>query len=53
MYFEEKMIDGVMCYRTNPQAEFEPYSLEELSHRYKEAQDDARRLRRELNEAIF
>lgn len=34
MYFEERMIDGVMCHRTNPKYDFQPYTLQELSRRY-------------------
>ena len=35
MYYEERMINGIMHYRTNPNDEFKPYGLKELSSRYK------------------
>ena len=34
MYYEEKIINGVMCYRIDPNDEFKPYSIEELSQQY-------------------
>lgn len=34
MYHEERMVDGVMCYRTDPNDNFTPYTLEQLSQRY-------------------
>lgn len=37
MYFEEKMIDGVMCFRTEPDGEWRPFDIKELSRRYAEA----------------
>ena len=50
MYYEEQMINGVMCYRTDPDGEFTPYTLEALSQRYEsmkeEINDPASLLRR-------
>ncbi len=34
MYYEEKVIDGVMHWRDNPEKQLQPYTLEELSERY-------------------
>ena len=34
MYYEERILDGVMCWRSRPDAVFVPYSIEELSARY-------------------
>ena len=31
MYFEEKIIDGVLCFRTTPKAQFQPYTAEMLT----------------------
>lgn len=31
MYYEEKVIDGVMHWRSNPRAQFEPMTLEMLT----------------------
>lgn len=39
MYFEERMIDGVMHFRTVPDGEFRPYDIKELSRRYEELRD--------------
>ncbi len=36
MYEEEKMIDGIMHFRTMPNSEFRPIGLKNLSHRYQE-----------------
>lgn len=40
MYYEEKMIDGIMHYRTNPEGEFTPYDLKELSRRYADLKEE-------------
>lgn len=34
MYYEEKLIDGVLHWRNDLDSEFKPYTLEELSQRY-------------------
>lgn len=34
MYHEERIINGVMHYRTRPTDEFTAYTIEELSRRY-------------------
>lgn len=34
MFYEEKLIDGIMHYRTDPDGEWIPYTLTELSRRY-------------------
>ena len=33
MFFEERIIDGVLCWRQHPDAVFTPYTIEELSKR--------------------
>lgn len=50
MYFEEKMIDGIMHYRTNPDGAFVPYDLKEMSRRYMDARDKAAQLNQRLRE---
>lgn len=40
MYYEEKMINGVMCYRSRQDAEFEPMTLEMCSNRLYEIKLD-------------
>jgi hypothetical protein len=34
MYYAEAMIDGVLCWRSSPEAEWTPYTLKELTGRY-------------------
>ena len=34
MYYEERVINGVLHYRTSPDDDFQPYTLEELTRRY-------------------
>ncbi len=34
MYYEEKIINGALYWRNDPDNEFKPYTLEELSQRY-------------------
>ena len=36
MYDEEKMIDGIMHFKTMPNSEFRPIGLKQLSLRYQE-----------------
>jgi len=31
MFYEEEVIDGVLCYRKSPNAVFEPFSVYELT----------------------
>lgn len=38
MYYEEKMINGVLCWRGNPDDDFTPYTLEELSRKFEDEQ---------------
>ena len=53
MYYEEKMIDGVMHYRTDPKGEFKPYTLESISSRYDGLKTDIREVRKQfMNERI-
>jgi len=34
MFYEEKIIDGILHWRIDPDDEFKPYTLKELSERY-------------------
>ncbi len=52
MYFEEKMIDGIMHYRTDPDREFTPYDIKELSRRYMDARDKSEQLNQRLRETV-
>jgi hypothetical protein len=46
MYYEEKLINGILHWRGDPDDEFKPYTLGELSGRYKmlEKENGARRI---------
>ena len=50
MYYEEKIIGGVMCYRTNPDSKFTQYTMTELSIRYEGLLQECQRL---TNEAYY
>ena len=52
MYYEEKMIDSLMHWRSNPDDDFRPYTLEELSRRYQLAQKEAWKYRAAILSAI-
>lgn len=47
MYYEEKIINGVLCWRGGPEDEFQPYTLEELSRRYVSLENRTRQAIRE------
>lgn len=34
MYHEDRMVDGVLCWRGTPDGEFIPYTVEQLSAKY-------------------
>ncbi len=44
MYYEEKIIDGIMHWRGTPDGEFKPYTLKELSQRYESAVNELNRV---------
>ncbi len=48
MYYEEKLINGVMHYRTDPKSDFRPYTLEGLSARHADATERLKRARTAL-----
>jgi hypothetical protein len=45
MYHEEKMIDGVLCWRGDPDGEFTPYTAEQLSRKYEQEKEQTLCLR--------
>ena len=47
MYYEEKIIDGVLCYRLKPDGSWVPLSTEELLRRFSHAMADSRKLKAE------
>ena len=42
MYYEEKLIDGILCYRCTPNGDWTKFSIETLSKR---AYDDRQKLK--------
>lgn len=38
MYLDEKLINGILHYRTDPNGEWKPYTIEELSARIVKAE---------------
>ncbi len=44
MYYEEKIIDGVMHWRNDPNKKFVPYSIQELLARYVSVSDRLNKL---------
>lgn len=60
MWKQEKVIDGVLCYRYSVEHEFKSYDIKEITRKYKEATADVERLidecielKRDLNQAIY
>jgi len=51
MYYEEKIIDGVLCWRNNPDDEFTPYTAEQLSRKYEQEKEQTLCLR-EIEEEL-
>lgn len=50
MYYEEKIIDGVLCYRYSPKAEWTPMGPQSLTKRICELREENRKLREALYE---
>jgi len=44
MYYEEKMINGVLHWRGTPDGDFEPYTLNDLSVMYLDMKDQRNNL---------
>lgn len=36
MFYEEKIINGVLCWRSTPDGKFTPFTMEQLSNRVKD-----------------
>ena len=36
MFYEEKIVSGVMCWRNAPNGEWTAFSLEDMAHKYQE-----------------
>ena len=52
MYDEEKMIDGIMHFKTMPNSEFRPIGLKQLSLRYQELKSRLMEATTDLEEAV-
>lgn len=53
MYYEEREIDGVLCWRNNPNSEFTPYTAKELTSTVQYYQDELRTLKRYLDDFFY
>jgi hypothetical protein len=49
MYHEEKMINGILCWRGTPNGEFIQYTLEQMTAKYTEMKE----LGRDLSNIIY
>lgn len=49
MYYEEREIDGILCWRIHPNDEFIPYTNEELSERIKYYRNKLKKLKEHLD----
>ena len=50
MYYQEKIINGVLCFRTSPNASFKEYSIEYLSQRVLDLQLEVSQLNNKIYE---
>ena len=50
MYYEEKMINGLWCWRDDPDGEWIPFTQEQLSRLVESLNEKIRRLNRSLRE---
>ena len=50
MYYEEKIINGVLCCRTTPDGIWQPFTLEELSTRLEAKEKECEKLKSLLGE---
>lgn len=50
MYYEEKIINGVLHYRTTPNGLFKPYTIEEMTAKWNEVQAELEDAKCELGQ---
>ena len=50
MYYEEKIIDGILHYRLSPSAEFKPCTLESLTDKMLKYKDEVKKYKEALEE---
>lgn len=53
MYYEEKVINGILCWRGLPDGEFRPLSIEEITAKYSKLESEVAILRAKLDEAVI
>ena len=51
MYYDEQVIDGVLCFRTNPKDKWTPFTRERLTSRILELQAKLNTLIEDVREA--
>lgn len=52
MYYEEKIINGILCWRSDPLDCFTPYTIEQISEMYMEAKRASGHYSMLINNAI-
>ena len=50
MFYEEKVIDGILHYRTRPYATWTPYTIQELTSRYEQLKEQYANVNRRVGE---
>ena len=50
MFYEEQMVNGIMCWRNTPTGEWTQFTIEELSQRYSLVKKSADMYRAEIRE---
>ena len=53
MYYEEKIINDILCYRLTPNGKWIEYSLESLSKKYMEIKHELNNLKKIHNGAFI
>jgi len=53
MYKEEKIINGVLHYRTHPNADFKPYTLEALTSKVEMLEEEIQNQEKYTQEELF
>lgn len=53
MYYEEKMIDGILNFKNSPKEDFKPFSLEALSQRIIDLKNELENVNVELERAYY
>ncbi len=52
MYYEEKIINGVLCHRSSPKGTFKPFTDEQLTEKIVKLEQEVRSLENQLEDHI-